>query len=235
MSPELVERLRGINTGKSRRKPLEGRRFGRLVVTSYAGRDKCNNALWDCVCDCGERSKTRTFMLLSGRTQSCGCVQAAVTSARQLKPRVSVSEKVCPTCNESKPSRLFGRDGSRPDGLSSQCKRCRNVEYKRKNAGRVIEQTTYRKRHIRMATPRWVSRDEIRAFYDSAAALSNGTGIKHHVDHIVPLRGKLVSGLHVPWNLRVIPAAENMSKRNSLPPETQLTANLPSGCWAWLD
>ncbi|KKN71064.1 hypothetical protein LCGC14_0424810 [marine sediment metagenome] len=48
-----------------------GRRFGRLIVTSYAGAGK-----WDCRCDCGEAKKDPVFSktLKSGMTKSCGCL-----------------------------------------------------------------------------------------------------------------------------------------------------------------
>jgi hypothetical protein len=61
-------------------------------------------------------------------------------------------------------------------------------------------------------TPSWADHDAIRAVYEAAASMSRATGIKYHVDHEIPLRGKLVSGLHVAENLQIIPARANLSK-----------------------
>ena len=65
--------------------------------------------------------------------------------------------------------------------------------------------------------PSWLTEDEkirIRCYYQ-VAAMYNREGLDiYHVDHIVPLQGKTVSGLHVPWNLQVIPAKLNWQKSN---------------------
>ncbi len=65
--------------------------------------------------------------------------------------------------------------------------------------------------------PAWLTENDnikILKFYEQAKLLEEQTGIKHHVDHIVPLQGKNVSGLHVPDNLQVLTAEDNKSKFN---------------------
>ena len=55
----------------------------------------------------------------------------------------------------------------------------------------------------------------LKEHYRTAKVLEEMTGVKYHVDHIIPLQGELVSGLHIAENLQVITAAENLSKHNS--------------------
>jgi hypothetical protein len=69
-----------------------------------------------------------------------------------------------------------------------------------------------RRRREARATPKWADLKAIRLIYAKAAILTAKTGEMHVVDHIVPLDGKLVCGLHVHWNMRAIHWLENAKK-----------------------
>jgi len=98
--------------------------------------------------------------------------------------------------------------------------------------GRVIEYAKYNLRigycywtKLYWATPPWLTQEmlnEIEQIYLNATD-------EEHVDHIVPLKGYNVCGLHVPWNLKAIPIKENYAKSNHTYPDmwnVQLTLNL---------
>jgi hypothetical protein len=89
----------------------------------------------------------------------------------------------------------------------------------RRNPELFIRHVRIRKGVKAQATPQWADMDLIAAFYRDAAVLTEEFGMAMHVDHIVPLLGKHVCGLHVDYNLRIVEARENMSKGNRLVPE----------------
>lgn len=72
------------------------------------------------------------------------------------------------------------------------------------------------------ATPVWLSKEqlsEINDLYTAAHMFKLYTGTEYHVDHIVPLQGETVCGLHVPWNLQLLPWDENLSKQHRYWPD----------------
>lgn len=91
--------------------------------------------------------------------------------------------------------------------------------WRARNPQKNAAQTMRRQAAKIMRTPRWLTPEDwssIKSKYSEARSMTLVSGVAHQVDHIVPLRGKSVCGLHVPWNLRVIPARENAKKSNRL-------------------
>lgn len=82
----------------------------------------------------------------------------------------------------------------------------------------LLLKASAKRRHaaMRFATPLWADFQAIRAIYERCRNLSAESGITHHVDHIVPIQARRVCGLHVPDNLRIIPATDNLRKCNKL-------------------
>lgn len=68
-------------------------------------------------------------------------------------------------------------------------------------------------------SPEWVDRSALRALRDEARRLTAATGVRHVLDHIIPLNHPYVCGLHVPWNLRPVPWASNAAKGNKFSPD----------------
>lgn len=110
----------------------------------------------------------------------------------------SVEYKFCYVCEQIKPYSKFGLDKHTTDGRFKKCRYCRSFD----NA------SLYSSRKLRI--PSWYLKEkkQIAAFYD-------GCPEGFHVDHIIPLQGELVSGLHTLSNLQYLPAADNIAKGNT--------------------
>lgn len=86
--------------------------------------------------------------------------------------------------------------------------------WKSANAGLVSAHHAKRRACKLNATPKWADLEAIAAIYSEARAIEKKTGIQVHVDHRVPLISDRVCGLHVHYNLRIIPAGKNIAKGN---------------------
>jgi 5-methylcytosine-specific restriction endonuclease McrA len=92
--------------------------------------------------------------------------------------------------------------------------RAASKKHRETHPDRKRADTNARRRRVREATPSWANRFFIKEIYLLAQKRNELTNIEWAVDHIIPIRGKTVSGLHVESNLQVIPEAENRKKGN---------------------
>lgn len=133
--------------------------------------------------------------------------------------------QICRDCSEEKDLTEFPKHPQMRLGVNSFCKACNVLRVKkwrlsgkrdcaeesRRHYARHTEKRraffAARRKQVKRATPPWADLNEIEAIY-----LNRPEGF--HVDHIVPLNGKTVCGLHVPWNLQYLPSKDNLMKSN---------------------
>ena len=84
------------------------------------------------------------------------------------------------------------------------------------NKSMYISRNAKRRAAEIQATPIWAELDKIKVLYDKVAWLESLTGLKYHVDHVVPLNSKKVCGLHVWANLQILEVGVNLSKSNKV-------------------
>jgi 5-methylcytosine-specific restriction endonuclease McrA len=87
--------------------------------------------------------------------------------------------------------------------------------YRKRNPKLVTKYSILRQLRLIQATPKWVDLGAIYEIHMQCTQFYEQTGVRYVVDHIVPLNGRNVCGLHVPWNLQIITKEENLKKGNS--------------------
>lgn len=135
---------------------------------------------------------------------------------RRLLPNERVDGRECTKCGKF----------TEPDNLavnSAHCKEChskRTCEYAKKNRAWKASTVAKRRARIKQAIPPWVGEKELKEIeriYAEARLISDKTGIPHEVDHIYPLQGRNVCGLHVKENLQILTKEENRRKSAKVP------------------
>jgi len=96
-----------------------------------------------------------------------------------------------------------------------------SAEYQKANLHKFRTYGSNRRAAKSKAIPAWLTEEDWQSMEDinkEAKRIELETGTKMHVDHIHPLKGKLICGLHCPSNLQILTAAENCSKGNKFTP-----------------
>lgn len=92
-----------------------------------------------------------------------------------------------------------------------------NQNWSKNNKPKIAALQSKRRAAVLQRTPKWLTKDDlwmIEEAYSLSALRTKLLGFAWHVDHIIPLQGRNVSGFHVPANLQVIPGSDNVRKNN---------------------
>lgn len=128
---------------------------------------------------------------------------------------------ICTPCKSKKEIKWFKNN---PDKKAKSDKKwaqnnkekCNKIKRKwaKNNPDKLNARTAKRRAKKLDATPPWSDLNKIVVLYEKAKWLESITGLKYHVDHIIPLQGKDVCGLHVWHNLQILEKSENIKKGN---------------------
>ena len=130
--------------------------------------------------------------------------------------------KLCPDCLSNYKRSKIGRNARKVNGEWGKNKwpadlfHAESTRKCLKHHAQSLSDYSARRAGLKTATVAFSDRKEIKKIYQQCALTTKDTGIKHEVDHIIPLKGKYVSGLHVHWNLQIIKAVDNRSKSNKV-------------------
>lgn len=232
----------GCTQRGTRRIDLSNQRFGKLLVLgSYKKirqrNSKSSDTYWLCRCDCGTEKWIDAGHLRRKHepTLSCGQKGCGQGGPPQIYPNQQTSDRASYYRNREQKlahkrkrhRELFPvprKTGPIPSGLSKpELKRL----WRDRNRAKVRAMNSARKKLIKKATPWWADMAAIEQIYIACPE-------RHHVDHIVPIRGLTVegyriSGLHVPWNLQHLSEPENIGKHTRMRPHEQLLCETYTG------
>jgi hypothetical protein len=139
-------------------------------------------------------------------------------STPEYKAKESVYKHAYHRTDEYRESKRLKQKVRRLDPNILQQERLRDSAYAKAHPEKFAMKTRKRKIAKLQRTPFWLNAGqefEMECIYKYCAALRS-MGFDYEVDHIVPLQGKTVSGLHAPWNLQILTASENASKGNRI-------------------